>query len=72
MGDPERGVRRPGDARRVTGAPRAAPVGAPEAGPVGGPEAPAIICERCGAEMYDRHCKVLCPNCGYQRDCSDP
>lgn len=36
-------------------------------------EAPAaIICERCGAEMFDRHCKVLCPNCGYQRDCSDP
>ncbi len=31
-----------------------------------------ITCERCGAAMYDRHCKVICPNCGYQRDCSDP
>lgn len=29
-------------------------------------------CERCGHEMYDRHCKVVCPNCGYLRDCSDP
>ena len=29
-------------------------------------------CERCGHTMYDRHCKVVCPNCGYLRDCSDP
>lgn len=36
-------------------------------------ETPAlIVCERCGHEMYDRHCKVVCPNCGYLRDCSDP
>lgn len=34
--------------------------------------ATAQICERCGFAMYDRHCKVLCPNCGYTRDCSDP
>jgi len=31
-----------------------------------------ILCERCAHEMYDRHCKVVCPNCGYLRDCSDP
>ncbi|MEZ4417415.1 MAG: gamma carbonic anhydrase family protein [Gemmatimonadota bacterium] len=30
------------------------------------------VCERCGFSMYDRHCKVVCPNCGYLRDCSDP
>ena len=29
-------------------------------------------CELCGAEMYGLHCKLVCPNCGYRRDCSDP
>ncbi len=29
-------------------------------------------CEACGAEMYGLHCKLVCPNCGYRRDCSDP
>ncbi len=29
-------------------------------------------CERCGGRMLDRHCKLVCLNCGYQRDCSDP
>ena len=29
-------------------------------------------CECCGTEMYDHHCKIVCPNCGYKRDCSDP
>lgn len=35
-------------------------------------QAPTQTCERCGQGMYDRHCKVICPNCGYLRDCSDP
>jgi hypothetical protein len=26
----------------------------------------------CGTEMYGLHCKLVCPNCGYRRDCSDP
>lgn len=30
------------------------------------------VCERCGTVMYDHHCKIVCPNCGYKRDCSDP
>lgn len=30
------------------------------------------ICDICGAPMWERHCKILCPVCGYQRDCSDP
>ncbi|HEX5725304.1 MAG TPA: hypothetical protein VFX98_07545 [Longimicrobiaceae bacterium] len=34
--------------------------------------AEAHRCERCGAVMFERNCKVVCPNCGYQRDCSDP
>ena len=29
-------------------------------------------CEACGTEMYGLHCKLVCPNCGYKRDCSDP
>ena len=36
------------------------------------PSAP-IECERCGGEMfYVGGCKILCANCGYRRDCSDP
>ena len=29
-------------------------------------------CEVCGAQMFGLHCKLVCPNCGYRRDCSDP
>lgn len=29
-------------------------------------------CELCGAEMFGLHCKLICSNCGYRRDCSDP
>jgi hypothetical protein len=29
-------------------------------------------CEFCGTEMFSLHCKLVCPNCGYRRDCSDP
>ena len=29
-------------------------------------------CELCGTEMFGLHCKLVCPNCGYRRDCSDP
>lgn len=29
-------------------------------------------CEVCGGTMYERHCKIVCPRCGYVRDCSDP
>jgi hypothetical protein len=29
-------------------------------------------CELCGFGQLDRHCKVVCPNCGFVRDCSDP
>ena len=30
------------------------------------------VCEMCGTEMFGLHCKLVCPNCGYRRDCSDP
>ncbi len=29
------------------------------------------LCDRCGFEMIERHCKVICPNCGSRWDCSD-
>jgi exosome complex RNA-binding protein Csl4 len=32
----------------------------------------APICERCGERMRETHCKIICPRCGYTRDCSDP
>jgi rubrerythrin len=36
-------------------------------------EIPAVHeCELCGAVMFDHNCKIVCPNCGYKRDCSDP
>ena len=28
-------------------------------------------CDRCGNEMYEKNCKVTCPNCGNRFDCSD-
>lgn len=41
------------------------------------PEGPPDVrdtqeCEACGTKMYGLHCKIVCPNCGYKRDCSDP
>jgi len=30
------------------------------------------VCDLCGAFMQELHCKLVCPRCGYQRDCSDP
>ncbi len=36
------------------------------------PEPSIEDCEVCGSEMYGLHCKLVCPNCGYRRDCSDP
>ena len=29
-------------------------------------------CELCGTKLFGLHCKLICPNCGYRRDCSDP
>ncbi len=36
-------------------------------------ESPGLeLCDRCGHAMEDIHCRLVCFNCGYQRDCSDP
>ena len=36
------------------------------------PSGATSICEQCGESILERHCKLVCPNCGFQRDCSDP
>jgi hypothetical protein len=30
------------------------------------------LCDICGVPMLDVHCKLICRNCGFMRDCSDP
>jgi hypothetical protein len=39
--------------------------------PVRWTERRVYICDRCGHEMYEKNCKVTCPNCGNRFDCSD-
>ncbi len=29
------------------------------------------LCDRCGSRMFERNCKIECPNCGNRFDCSD-
>jgi hypothetical protein len=29
------------------------------------------VCDSCGSQMYEKNCKVICPNCGNNFDCSD-
>ena len=33
---------------------------------------PIYLCNVCGERMREIHCKIICPRCGYTRDCSDP
>jgi hypothetical protein len=33
---------------------------------------PFHTCNVCGERMREIHCKIVCPRCGYTRDCSDP
>ena len=35
------------------------------------PKKQIYICDRCGTEMDERNCKIVCPNCGNRFDCSD-
>ncbi len=30
------------------------------------------LCEICDSETLKLHCKIICHNCGFIRDCSDP
>lgn len=40
--------------------------------PEGAGRVPRGTCELCGGPTIERHCKIQCLRCGYQRDCSDP
>ena len=35
-------------------------------------EEEVYLCDLCGAVMLNLHCKLICAQCGYRRDCSDP
>jgi hypothetical protein len=35
------------------------------------PADPDAICWCCGGSTAKRHCKIVCTNCGFMRDCSD-
>lgn len=43
-----------------------------ETQPLETPEPSGDTCDLCETEMFGLHCKLVCPNCGYRRDCSDP
>ena len=30
------------------------------------------VCWVCGGATLYRHCRIVCSNCGFTRDCSDP
>lgn len=33
------------------------------------PKSDAVLCERCGVEMFRMHAVWRCPNCGFKTDC---
>ena len=35
-------------------------------------DATVYRCWVCGTIMHEIKCKIVCPHCGYTRDCSDP
>lgn len=35
-------------------------------------ESSSPVCELCGGPTKEVHCKIICLNCGFKRDCSDP
>jgi len=52
--------------------PRSSPA-LPRPGGISSPGAQWVhYCERCGEQMEERQCKIVCVNCGFYRDCSDP
>lgn len=30
------------------------------------------LCDLCGRLMIEWHCELMCTNCGFRRDCTDP
>ena len=66
--DPGEGVREP-----TAPLPPSAPASPPDLPPaIPEREERTVACDLCGAPVLERHCKIVCRNCGYTRDCSDP
>ena len=42
------------------------------AGQQAAPSDQVFYCDLCGNIMLNLHCKLICEQCGYKRDCSDP
>ncbi|MFB6152776.1 MAG: hypothetical protein ABEJ27_00845 [Halodesulfurarchaeum sp.] len=38
----------------------------------GEPAPGSDTCPRCGFGLFERHCKLVCEQCGIVRDCADP
>ena len=64
-------ARRTGLYAKVDGAGRARTSG-PYARVGGSGDRAGVTCSLCGAPVLERHCKLICIRCGYERDCSDP
>jgi hypothetical protein len=62
-------LRRPGDDAPEGSRP---PSGSPPPPPPPDPGDRMVACDLCGEPVLERHCKMVCHNCGYTRDCSDP
>jgi hypothetical protein len=39
---------------------------------VGEVEPRIVRCDLCDTQMIDFNCELVCLNCGFRRDCSDP
>lgn len=60
-GSGDHGAPAPGAGERGPGDPEGVPV-----------EEQIFFCDLCGHPMLNLHCKLICEQCGYKRDCSDP
>ena len=59
------------DARRA-GVPGKMPEGKPHRWQVPTSPTGQPVCDLCGYPMRESQCKLICDQCGYMRDCSDP
>lgn len=56
----------------ATASPEADHVSAPPVVPSGYTPRDDTYCWVCDGPVIKRHCKIVCPQCGFTRDCSDP
>ena len=58
----------PNPARKIASSPTTAPQETAARRPAA-PGDDAVVCERCGAEMFRMHAVWRCPACRYKTDC---